>query len=90
MLLGVASEALVVLRRVKSEAKVSPRTPFLEVTVSAPELTILLLEDVLEDLAAATKIQGPAHFEASADSADDEATIRVVSFELGEAPAKKN
>ena len=89
MLLGVASEALVVLRRVKSEAKVSPRTPFLEVTVSAPEQTIPLLEDVLEDLAAATKIQGPAHFEASADSADDEATIRVVSFELGEAPAKK-
>ena len=37
VLLGVASEALVVLRRVKSEAKVSPRTPFLEVTVSAPE-----------------------------------------------------
>lgn len=89
VLLGVASEALVVLRRVKSEAKVSPRTPFLEVTVSAPEQMIPLLEEVLEDLAAATKIQGPAHFEASADSADDEATIRVVSFELGEAPAKK-
>ena len=64
VLLGVASEALVVLRRVKSEAKVSPRTPFLEVTVSAPEQTIPLLKDVLEDLAAATKIQGPAHFEA--------------------------
>lgn len=89
VLLGVASEALVVLRRVKSEAKVSPRTPFLEVTVSAPEQTIPLLEDVLEDLAAATKIQGAAHFEASADSADDETTIRVASFELGEAPAKK-
>ncbi|WP_315579373.1 valine--tRNA ligase [uncultured Actinomyces sp.] len=89
VLLGVASEALVVLRRVKSEAKVSPRTPFLEVTVSAPKQIIPLLEDVLEDLAAATKIQGPAHFEASPDSADDEATIRVASFELGEAPAKK-
>ena len=90
MLLGVASEALVVLRRVKSEAKVSPRTPFLEVTVSAPELTIPLLEDVLEDLAAATKIQGPAHFEASPEATEDEGTIRVASFELGEAPAKKN
>ena len=89
VLLGVASEALVVLRRVKSEAKVSPRTPFLEVTVSAPAQTIPLLEDVLEDLAAATKIQGPAHFEASADSSEDEGTIRVASFELGEAPAKK-
>ena len=89
VLLGVASEALVVLRRVKSEAKVSPRTPFLEVTVSAPEQMIPLLEEVLEDLAAATKIQGPAHFEASADSTEDEGTIRVASFELGEAPAKK-
>ena len=89
VLLGVASEALVVLRRVKSEAKVSPRTPFLEVTVSAPEQIIPLFEEVLEDLAAATKIQGPAHFEASADSTEDEGTIRVASFELGEAPAKK-
>ena len=89
VLLGVASEALVVLRRVKSEAKVSPRTPFLEVTVSAPEQTIPLLEDVLEDLAAATKIQGPAHFEASAGATEDEGSIRVASFELGEAPAKK-
>ena len=89
MLLGVASEALVVLRRVKSEAKVSPRTPFLEVTVSAPEQTIPLLEDVLEDLAAATKIQGPAYFEASAEATEDEGSIRVASFELGEAPAKK-
>ena len=89
MLLGVASEALVVLRRVKSEAKVSPRTPFLEVTVSAPEQMIPLLEDVLEDLAAATKIQGPAHFEASAKATEDEGSIRVASFELGEAPAKK-
>ena len=89
VLLGVASEALVVLRRVKSEAKVSPRTPFLEVTVSAPEQTIPLLKDVLEDLAAATKIHGPAHFEASAEATEDEGTIRVASFELGEAPAKK-
>lgn len=89
VLLGVASEALVVLRRVKSEAKVSPRTPFLEVTVSAPEQMIPLLEEVLEDLAAATKIQGPAHFEASPEATEDEGTIRVASFELGEAPAKK-
>ncbi|WP_448759126.1 valine--tRNA ligase, partial [Actinomyces sp.] len=89
VLLGVASEALVVLRRVKSEAKVSPRTPFLEVTVSAPKQTIPLLEDVLEDLAAATKIQGPAHFEASTEATEDEGSIRVASFELGEAPAKK-
>ncbi len=89
VLLGVASEALVVLRRVKSEAKVSPRTPFLEVMVSAPEQMIPLLEEVLEDLAAATKIQGPAHFEASGEATEDEGTIRVASFELGEAPAKK-
>ena len=57
--------------------------------MSAPEQTIPLLEDVLEDLAAATKIQGPAHFEASAEATEDEGSIRVASFELGEAPAKK-
>ena len=89
VLLGVASEALVVLRRVKSEAKVSPRTPFLQVSVSAPEQLIPLLQDVLEDLAAATKIQGPAHFEASTESVEDENAISVASFELGEAPAKQ-
>ena len=34
--LEAASSALIALRRVKSEAKVSPRTPFLAVTVRAP------------------------------------------------------
>ncbi len=55
VLLGVASEALVVPRRVKSEGR-SPQDPLPWVTVFAPEQMIPLLEDVGR-LQAATKIQ---------------------------------
>ncbi len=97
--LRVASAALIVLRRVKSEAKVSPRTPFLEVTVRAPGAQVPLLETVASDLAAATKVEGVPAFvvagsvEGAADgdgNGDDGAATgpAVVSFELGEAPAR--
>ena len=89
--LDAASQALIVLRRVKSEAKVSPRTPFLAVELAAPAPVVPLLEEIAPDVAAATKAEGRPTFVAddAVSEADDAAAIRVLSFELGEAPAKK-
>lgn len=56
--LATASGALIVLRRVKSEAKVSPRTPFLAVTLAAPAAALPTLREVSADLSAATKVSG--------------------------------
>ena len=85
--LQAASSALIALRRVKSEAKVSPRTPFLAVTVRAPQAQVEALESVKGDLEAASKAVGALTVAASDDAEATEASIE--SFELGEAPAKR-
>ena len=82
-----ASSALIALRRVKSEAKVSPRTPFLAVTVRAPQAQVAALESVKGDLEAASKAVGALTVAASDDAEATEAVVE--SFELGEAPAKR-
>ena len=99
--LRTASAALVVLRRVKSEAKVSPRTPFLAVTVSAPEEALPVLDEVSADLRAATKIEGELTLIAATSTASatdeggttetvsSESQTAVTAFELGEAPARR-
>ena len=56
--LEAASSALIALRRVKSEAKVSPRTPFLAMTVRAPQAQVEALASVKGDLEAASKAVG--------------------------------
>lgn len=84
-----ASAALIVLRRVKSEAKVSPRTPFLAVTLSVPLPLVETLSLVESDLRAATKIEGVMMVEAGAPAEGEDAAVAVTSFELGEAPARK-
>jgi valyl-tRNA synthetase len=90
--LRVASAALIVLRRVKSEAKVSPRTPFLAVTVAAAEDALPVLEEVSQDLRAATKVSGGLGLVALTGDEDGPANpwdgMRVQDVELGEAPAK--
>jgi len=85
--LEAASSALIALRRVKSEAKVSPRTPFLAVTVRAPQTQVEALESVKGDLEAASKAVGALTVAASDDAEATESSIE--SFELGEAPAKR-
>lgn len=89
VVLSTASATLIALRRVKSEAKVSPRTPFLAVRLEAPADSLAALESVRADLAAASKIEGPFDLLALSGEADPEIGARVASFELGEAPAKK-
>ena len=85
--LEAASSALIALRRVKSEAKVSPRTPFLTVTVRAPQAQVEAMESVKGDLEAASKAVGALTVAASDDAEATEAAVE--SFELGEAPAKR-
>ena len=79
--LEAASSALIALRRVKSEAKVSPRTPFLAVTVRAPQAQVEALESVKGDLEAASKAVGALTVATSDDAEAIEASIE--SFELG-------
>lgn len=83
--LEVTSEALIQLRRVKSEAKVSPRTPYLDVTVEGPSDEVEILEGVRQDLIAATKSEGTFALVGKPDVDD----LSVASFTLGEAPQRR-
>lgn len=82
--LDATSAALIKLRRIKSEAKVSPRTPYLEVTLTGPEEQVELLDSVLGDLRFATKASG----EFNVASGDVE-EFTVTSYTLGEAPKRR-
>ncbi|MEZ7898710.1 MAG: valine--tRNA ligase [Flaviflexus sp.] len=80
-LLRVAGEALAVLRRVKSENKVSQRTPYASVAMIAPKATHEQIESVRADLRHAAHVRGPLEV-----SEGD--TIAVASYELDPAPTK--
>ena len=83
-MLRVAGAALSALRKVKSDAKVSQRTPFVSATLTFPAGTQALAEKSLEDLVAANHVEGSLKFiEGPVDSA------LVSESELGEAPAKQ-
>ena len=82
-LLETTSEALIQLRRVKSEAKASPRTPYLQVSLSVPADQLVDVRAVEEDLKAATRVSGDWLLEEGGDS------IGVTSFELGVAPPRR-
>ncbi|WP_131245847.1 valine--tRNA ligase [Schaalia suimastitidis] len=85
--LKAASAALVVLRRVKSEAKVSPRTPFVRVEVAAEASLLPFLDAVSGDVASATRIEGHPVLSAL-DGYEGGDQVLVTAFELGEAPAR--
>lgn len=57
-ILEVAGQALAVLRKVKSENKVSQRTPFASVTLEVPTDDVAKIEAVLSDLRAVAHVQG--------------------------------
>lgn len=98
-LLTLAGQALAAVRKIKSEAKVSMKTPVLEVTLASEERTLEGLETIRKDLMQAGRITGELRFVAATDidaaerSADESqeantAGVRVVSSRLGEPPAK--
>ncbi len=88
-LVGHAGLALAALRKVKSEAKVSQKTPIESVTLAvAPDLAAAV-EAVRADLVEAAKVTGPLTL-TTATPADGEAAPAVVvtAHVLGEPPAK--
>jgi valyl-tRNA synthetase len=82
-LLGTVEQAAIVLRRIKSDAKVSQKTPILQVTVTAPESAIAHLEAARGDLTALGRI------EALTITGGDVEGIATSDVELGEPPVKK-
>ncbi|MBO3723811.1 valine--tRNA ligase [Actinomyces bowdenii] len=95
-LVAQAGAALAALRKVKSEAKTSQRTPILSVALAAEPEHARAIEAVRTDLVEAAKVTGPFTVEtapapeAGADGGTAEsAPVTVTAVELGQAPAKK-
>ncbi|MDO5719385.1 MAG: valine--tRNA ligase [Actinomycetaceae bacterium] len=83
-ILHAASQALIRLRRVKSEARVSPRIPYLHVTLEVPAALVDLLELCRQDLAFVTHIEGDFTIRPSAGE-----EVVVVDHQLGQAPPRR-
>jgi valyl-tRNA synthetase len=77
-LLGLVGEALIGVRRAKSDAKASQKTPVVSATISAPAAQLEVLRGAASDLAAVGKIQ-------SLDFVEGE-SLAVTAIELGELP----
>ena len=77
--LSVAAEVLQSVRRAKSEAKVSMRTPVTLLTVTAPDAVVELFAAVEEDLRNAGVVEQVIR---------ERGDALTVAVELGEAPAK--
>ncbi|QOX81266.1 valine--tRNA ligase [Nanchangia anserum] len=85
-LLANAGQALSVLRKIKSEAKVSMRTPIEAVTLHVSPTAAADVRAAHADLVAAAKVSGT--FTLSEDLADDE-PMATSDVTLGEPPAKR-
>lgn len=93
-----AGKALAELRRIKSEAKVSMKTPILDATLSASAEGARAIRLVMADIAQAGRVTGSIDVVERADGAADTAdaaaaeedadAVTVVSGTLGEPPAK--
>ena len=93
-LVARAGVALAALRKVKSEAKTSQKTPILSVALAVAPEVAPAVEAVQGDLIEAAKVTGPFTVEQAAQAADSESAdgaspVTVTATELGEAPAKK-
>jgi valyl-tRNA synthetase len=89
-----AGQALAELRKIKSEAKVSMKTPILSASLGVPAEGISAVRATLNDIAEAGRATGDLQVVevSSADGAADgshEAAISILSSTLGEPPAKK-
>ncbi|QQM66828.1 valine--tRNA ligase [Actinomyces weissii] len=89
-LIGQAGTALAALRKLKSEAKVSQKTPIESVTLEVSAELAEAIELVRADLLEAAKVTGPLTLTAAAPTAEAEAVapVLVTAHVLGEAPAK--
>ena len=74
-LLDAVSAALIALRQVKSEAKVSPKTEITQATIAGSASEIDLLRQAADDLRAVTHITGDLEWRADADQIGATATL---------------
>ena len=93
-LLTWAGKAVEQLRKIKSEAKVSMKTPILSVALSAASEGVNAIHAALGDIAQAGRVVGKfdlvaKHAEESAAEDAPETEVAVEASELGEPPAKK-
>ena len=93
-LLTWAGKAVEQLRKIKSEAKVSMKTPILSVALSAASEGVEAIHAALGDIAQAGRVVGKfdlvaKHAEESAAEDAPETEVAVEASELGEPPAKK-
>ncbi|MCT1557938.1 valine--tRNA ligase [Helcobacillus massiliensis] len=86
-LLDVVSAAIIVVRKVKSDAKVSQRTPLLRAALHVPAAQVELLRRDADDVCRLGSIEDLT-IEAIDEGAEDQ-SIRVEGAELGEPPAKR-
>lgn len=86
-----AGKALAELRGLKSQAKVSMKTPILKATMNVSEAGKKAVESSLIDIAEAGKVTGSltVALDESSDASDSDITVKVSDSELGEPPAKK-
>lgn len=91
-LLSVAGHALAALRKTKSEAKVSMKTPILSVALNVPQSAVSALDAVIGDVRAGGRATGTVDVTAVADADTDagvQGGITVTSVELGEPPTRQ-
>jgi valyl-tRNA synthetase len=89
-----AGQALAELRKIKSEAKVSMKTPILSATLAVPAEGLDAVHNTLADIAEAGRVSGELQLDTAvndntADDDNSETTISVITSVLGEPPAKK-
>jgi valyl-tRNA synthetase len=90
--LAAAGHALAALRKLKSAAKVSMKTPVLSGTVAAPATLLPGVRSALEDIRGAGRVEGPLQLVEATDGQGDpdvQGGIVVVEHELGEPPVKQ-
>lgn len=89
--LTAAGNALAVLRKVKSEAKASMRTPILRAELAVPAADVARIESALVDVRGAGRVTGDLILAPAADGQGDPAVqggIVVTASELGQAEPK--
>jgi valyl-tRNA synthetase len=89
--LAAAGHALAALRKVKSEAKASMRTPIVAASLAIPAGALAAVESAVEDIKAAGRVTGTLDLVAAAEGQGDQAVqggMVVTSSELGEAPPR--
>jgi valyl-tRNA synthetase len=90
--LTAAGHALAALRKIKSEAKVSMRTPILSATVAVPGALLAGVRSSLDDVRGAGRVEGPLELVEAGEgqgNPDVQGGIVVTASELGEAPSKR-